>query len=63
MRAELKMLKEKEKMLQMFLDSNIAKDKSIEVSKFVNQRVDSGGRTYRFKIDEWVDHSDTPETL
>ena len=62
-RAELRMLREKESMLLRFLDGDIAKDKRIEVSKFVNTRVDTGGRTYQFKVHEWVDHSDTPETL
>ena len=62
-KAELSVLKEKESMLLQFLNSDIAKDKQVETSKFVNERVDTGGRTYQFNVNEWVDHSDTPESL
>ena len=50
-------------MLLQFLDSDLAADKEISVSKFVNTRVDSGSRRYKFRVTEWVDLSDFPETL
>ena len=57
------LLNEKEKMLLKFLESDLAADKEIFVSKFVNTRVDSGSRWYKFRVTEWVDLSDFPETL
>lgn len=39
------------------------KDKIIEVVRYENVRVDTGGRTYNLTNEEWLDRSDSPETI
>ena len=50
-------------MLNKFLDSPIAKDKEVEVIRYEDIRVDTGAHTYSFKVNEWLDRSDSSETL
>jgi len=45
------------------LDSSISKEKIIEIKSYVEKRVDTGEKTYIFEADEWLDLSDSPETL
>ena len=39
------------------------KDKTIELIRYENVRVDTGGRTYNLVNEEWLDRSDSPETV
>ena len=50
-------------MIEKFLDNPITKDKTIEVRSYVETRVDTGGQTWDFNVNEWLDRSDSPETL
>ena len=46
-----------------YLSGYITNDKNLEVIRYEDIRVDTGARTYQFKVDEWLDRSDSPETL
>ena len=59
----MKALESEERTLKQFLESPLAKDKEIQVSRFENVRVNTGGRSYSLKVEEWQDHSDSAETL
>jgi len=50
-------------MVEKFLESPITKDKIVEVRRYDDTRVDTGSRTYSFQADDWLDRSDSPETL
>ena len=58
---ELARYQDKEKMLKKLLQSNIGKDREVEEIEHVETRVNTGGGTYRFKVDEWIDYSDEPD--
>ena len=61
--AQIELLNKQEKTIVKFLDSPISKDKEIEVTRVENVRVDTGHKTYNFKVDEWLDRTDSPELL
>ena len=46
-----------------FLNSPMSKDKSVKVKRYENKRFDTSAETYKFSIKEWVDRTDSPETL
>ena len=46
-----------------FLNSPISKDKTVKVKRYENKRFDTSAETYNFKTEEWVDRTDSPETL
>ena len=69
--SKIELLNEQGKMVNKRLDSEmtyylsgyITNDKNLEVIRYEDIRVDTGARTYQFKVDEWLDRSDSPETL
>ena len=42
---------------------DIGKDKEVEVSRFVEEKVVTSEKTYGLKVDEWLDRTDSPQTL
>ena len=61
--AQIEVLDQQAKFIEKLLDNPITKQKTVDVVTYVDTKVVTKNRTYTLGVDEWLDRSDSPETL
>ena len=45
------------------MKKDIGKDKTVEVVRFEDRKIETAKRCYNFKVTDWIDRTDSPETI